>query len=333
MSTGGVQAHLFQSIKTHLTATVSLVDEVAGVLGLSTDSAYRRIRGEKELSLEETRMLCTRYGLSMDALWQETNGTISFGGRFVNPLSFDFKEYLSEVGRQLGYMASFQQRELYYLCKDIPLFHHYHFKPLAAFKYFFWHKTILGSPDFVDKKVRLSHYPDSVFALGREALAAYNQMTAYEIWNMESLNSTLRQVEFYHDTAAFLHTEDLLHVYEALEGLFVHLEKQAELGYQFKSGDPEQKRLGGFHLYFNEVMTGDNSILSVLDGVKLAFIAHSGINFMLTRDVDFCENLHRYHQKLMSKSTLISQVSERERAAFFYELHQRIDARKKVLYA
>lgn len=331
MNGTGLQVQLFQMLKTRLGAGVSLADEIAAVLNIGTDSAYRRIRGEKSLSVEELHLICCRYQLSMDVLLNPGNNTVSFEGRYVNADSFQFQEYLAAVGQQVAYMASFRHRELYYLCKDIPLFHHYQSKALAAFKYFFWHRTLLGSPDIGTKKICFSNYPDDVFTLGGKALAAYNQIDVHEIWNMESLNSTLRQVEFYHDTAVFQHNEDLLQVYEGLEQLFLHLEKQAELGYQFNCSDKEQRRMGNFHLYFNEIVTGDNSILAVLDNAKLAFLTHSGINFLLTRNNRFCENLHRYYQNLIRRSTLISTVSERERAAFFHELRQRIAIRKRLL--
>src|SRR5688572_22743184 len=241
-------------------------------------------------------------------------GVIPFQGKFIDPASFRFEEYLTAVGQQVKYVASFKGSAMYYLCKDIPLFHHYHFKELAAFKYFFWHKTFLQSSSFVNKKISLKAYPDEVYDLGKKALDTYNSFNSYEIWNMESLNGTLRQVEFFHDTSAFQSNEDLLLVYESLEKLFTHLETQAELGYKFDSNDPEQKPLADFHMYFNEVVIGDNSILAVMDKSKVCFITHTGINFMITRDIDFCDNMYSYYQNLMRKSTLISSVSERERA-------------------
>lgn len=159
----------------------------------------------------------------------------------------------------------------------------------------------------------------------------YNTIDSCEIWNAESLSGTLHQVEYFQDTRSFENTEDLLKVYESLERLFAHVEAQAERGCKFDSGDPARNPLGNFQMYFNEVVIGDNSILAVVDGVKLCFLTHSAINFMLTRDVAFCENLYTYYQNLMRKSTLISTVSERERARFFKVLRNRIAARKKNL--
>jgi hypothetical protein len=327
MNTTELQIQLFQYIKNKSGNHQLLVDEIASILEISPDSAYRRIRGEKAVSIEELCTLAMHYHLSLDTLLNIKTDSISFQGKFFDPASFRFGEYLFAVGQQVKYMASFKERTMYYLCKDIPLFHHYQFKELAAFKYFFWHKTMLQSSSFAVKKVALKDYPDEIFEIGRKALDTYNQIDSNEIWNMESLNGTLRQVEFYHDTKAFQSTGDLLLVYQSLENLFAHLEAQAELGYKFDSQDPERKRLANFHMYFNEVVIGDNSILAVLDKAKISFITHTGINFMLTRDMDFCENMYSYYQNLIRKSTLISTVSDRERSRFFKVLRNRITAR------
>lgn len=331
MNAGQLQAQLFQYIKTKISNEVSLVDDVAAALDVSTDSAYRRIRGEKSLSLEEVHVLCSRYRLSLDTLLNLQTDTISFQGKFIDPSSFQFVDYLTSVGQQVSYIASFKENEMYYLCKDIPLFHHYQFKELAAFKYFFWHKTLLQSPGFVNEKISLGNYPDEIFDVGKRALDTYNSLNSYEIWNMESLNGTIRQVEYFHDTKAFRSEEELWQVYDALEKLFSHLEAQAEAGYKFDTTDKDRKPLGKFRMYYNEVVIGDNSLLAVLDGTKIGFLAHTGMNFIVTRDIGFCENLYSYYHNLMRKSTLISTVSEQERSKFFHLLRKRIVLRKQKI--
>ena len=66
METNGVQFLFFNHIKNLLPTHLSLAEEVAEVLNISTDSAYRRIRGEKELPLEEAKKLCIKYHISLD---------------------------------------------------------------------------------------------------------------------------------------------------------------------------------------------------------------------------------------------------------------------------
>ena len=56
----------FQHIKTLLPEHIAFVDAIADILNISNDSAYRRIRGEKHISLEEMQKLAAHYKISLD---------------------------------------------------------------------------------------------------------------------------------------------------------------------------------------------------------------------------------------------------------------------------
>lgn len=325
------QVQLFQLVKSKVAPHLSMVEEVAGLLGISTDSAYRRIRGEKPLMLDEVLCLCRHYGLSLDGLAGQQEKGYLFSGYFVQPSTFKFDVYLNNVVQNLKQMCAFGQRKLYYLAKDIPLFHHFHFRELAAFKYYFWMKTLFQSPDFLHKKFSFDDYPEELFSIGRTILEYYNQMQVTELWNIENINSTVRQIEFYHEAGTFINDNDIYRVYEAFEKLINHIEEQAAAGYQFFVEDPQKKKLASYELYYNEVILGDSSILVELDGHKVVFLTHSVGNFMMTRDLVFCENMSEHVHNLMRKSTLISSVSERERSRFFNYLRRRIAVRMQRL--
>lgn len=324
---------IFKYLKNKLPPDISMVDDIAKVLDISTDSAYRRIRGEKPLSFEEVYKLCLHYRISLDSLLNLQSDAFLFTGKFAQADSFRFDEYLVNIVQQVKYMNGFKERKMYYLCKDIPIFHHFHFREIAAFKYYFWMKNILHLPDFAHKKFSMSMYPDEFYELGKQALQYYNQVDSVELWNIESVNSTLRQIEYYHDSNIFASEKEIFLIYDALDRLINHLEQQATIGYKFNANDTGKTRLSGYEMYFNEIVIMENSILVQLDGSKAAFLVHNVLNFMLTRDVRFCDNMYGYIQNLVRKSTLISTVSERERARFFKYLRQKIAGRKQSLGA
>jgi hypothetical protein len=326
-----IQQELFRVVKTKIPDHLSAADEIARILAISADSVYRRMRGEKPVSLEEVSRLCAHYQISVDQLMNIQNNAFLFYGKNVNAKNFSFDEYLGTTVEYMKFMQGFKTKELYYLCKDIPLFHHYYSRDLAAFKYYFWMKTLLQFPEFNNRKFSLDDYPETTFALGRKCLDLYNQFNCYELWNFESLNSTLRQIEFYHDGNFFVSDAEAYRVYTAMEKFMDHLEKQAELGFMISSEDSSMTARGTFKMYFNEVVTLDNSILAVLDGTKISFQTHSVFNFMMTRDISFCNHIYDYVQMLMRKSTLISSVSEKERLRFFNKLRNKIQARKATL--
>jgi hypothetical protein len=326
-----IQQELFKVLKSKIPGHLSAADEIAKILAISADSAYRRMRGEKPVSLEEVSKLCSHFKISVDQLMNIQTNAFLFFGKNVNSKSFSINEYLGTMLEYMNFMHNFKSKELFYMCKDIPIFHHFHFRDLAAFKYYFWMKSLLHFPEFNNRKFSLDEYPNQTFEMGCKNLKLYNEMTSYELWNFESLNSTLRQIEFYHDSNLFVSDAEAARVYDALENFIDHLQKQAELGYKFDADDASMKPLGGFKMYFNEIVTLDNSILAVLDESKVAFQNHTVVNFMMTRDMPFCNHMHETVQMLMRKSTLISSVSEKERLRFFKRMREKVHGRKQVL--
>ncbi len=325
------QQQLIHAIKLRLPSDASIADELAKLLNISSDSAYRRMRGEKLISLEELYTICTHFKLSLDQLMNIETGSIVFQGNYVSSKTFRFEQYMSNLVQILGYMNSFKQKELFYICKDMPIFHHYHLREIAAFKWFFWLKTYLHFPDFEKRKFKISDYPDELHTIDQQVLNIYNQIPSVEIWNIESMNIIFRQIDFYREGGIFASDEDVYTLYDKLDQLWDHLEKQAALGYKFRLDDPLQKRTAEYKMYFNEVLLGDNTIMAVLDGAKMSYINHTTINIMMTRDLAFNENLYAHLMNLMKRSTLISTVSEKERGKFFRIIRERINKRKEAL--
>jgi hypothetical protein len=331
MNSPEVQQKLFNVIKARMEGVVSQVDEIASVLDISTDSAYRRMRGEKQVSFEELITLCTKYRVSVDQILGIQTGTFSFMGELLNEKTHRYEDFLKGMMQRMGHFASTPKKQFYYLCKDVPMFHHWQCRPFATFKYFFWMSILVYFPEFRNRKVAMEEYADELWELGQKTLFYYNLMDSFEVWNMESLNATLRQIEYYRDVRMFKSDSDALLIYESLQKTLNHIEEQARLGYKFDIEDREKKPLGKFALYFNEIIILDNSMLIVQDNSKMAVVQHTVINYMLTRDITFCEHLEQYINNLMRRSTLISETSEKERSAFFHNLQERIERRKEKL--
>jgi len=326
-----IQQELFKVVKAKIPDHLSAADEIGKILAISPDSAYRRMRGEKPVTIDELNKICTHYKISVDQLMNIQTDAFLFFGKLVNPKNFSFNEYLSSMMELMMQMQNFRSKELIYLSKDIPFFHHFLSRDLAAFKYYFWMKTLFHFPEFANKKFSLDDYPEESFTKGKKILQLYNNLSSCELWNFETLNSTLHQIEFYYEAGMFASESDMIRIYDALEIYLDHLEKQAELGYKFNHEDLSKKPMGSFKMYFNEVVTLDNSILAILDGTKISFLTHTIFNFMLTRDLGFCEYAHDSIQTLMRKSTYISSVSEKERLRFFNKMREKIHRRRGLV--
>ena len=325
------QEFLFQRIKELLPPQVSLVDAVAEILHISSDSAYRRIRGETPVVLDEARELCRHYKLSLDQVLNVQSGATLFQNVRIDLKNYSYEKYLTDIITQLKYNGSFIHKEIIYLTKDMPLFHNFYYKPLIAFRYFFWMRNIIQHPDFQNREFELNCVSPEIEKLSRELVMAYNQVSSSEIWNTESINSAILQIEFYKDSGYFSSAADIKTIYEALEETFVHLKNEAEQGSKFMPEENPESKKENFKFFFNRVILGDNTVMVITDKVKTVFINYDVLNYMFTRDEAFCNPCYDDLQQMMKKSTQISQTSEKQRNIFFNIMLNKISERKKHL--
>ncbi len=225
---------------------------------------------------------------------------------------------------QVEQMKRAANNELYYEAKDIPPFHLFQFPELSAFKYFFWMRTILGYEHLAKANFETHDLSSALHDIGREISRAYNHVPSIEIWSVETINSTVRQIEYYRDAGVFKKKDSIALLYNQLDQLIDHVEEQAECGEKFLTGSKPAGDKSTFRLFFNEVILGHNTLLFVSDDVKTVFINHNVLNYIITHDKKFCEYTQRSLQNIMRKSALISSVSEKERNRFFHMLKEKI---------
>jgi transcriptional regulator with XRE-family HTH domain len=332
MNSSNTQVLFFQHLKSQLSPHIAMVDEIAELLGISNDSAYRRIRGEKPIDLEETYKLCSHFKISMDQLLHLKSDAFIFSGKLNSQASNNFEKYLEDVQQQLQLINSFEHKHIYYLIKDIPPFTHFQIPELALFKFFFWMKSILHHEDLKGVKFNLEDTRYEKYqVISKKIIDLYNRIPITEIWNIESLNSTLRQIEFYRVAGSFTHKDDVKLLLLKVEELINHIERQAELGVKFTLGTEPAINSPSYQMFVNELVLGDNTFMAELGDTRITFLNHSVLYFVGTRNEAFNTCMYNNLQNLMKKSTMISRVGEKERVQFFNRLREKIRLRLSAL--
>ncbi|MGZ3853121.1 MAG: hypothetical protein ACXVLT_14080 [Flavisolibacter sp.] len=327
-----IQEYLFRRIREKLPTEASLADVIADLLHVSNDSAYRRIRGETPLVLEEVKILCDHFVISLDQTLSSRESTVVFNAFSVNNDNYSFKSYLTDILKNLQFVSSFQQNEIIYLTKDFSIFHNFISRPLFAFRYFFWMKSILQHPDFVNVRFSVDLLTKEIEDLGEQIVRTYNSIPSSEIWNTECVNSTISQIEYYREAGYFVSDTDIQTIYDALQEVIEHLRQEAETGCKFYPGENPDFQKSNFQFYYNRVILGDNTIMSVLNGKKVLYLNYDVLNYMATQDEKFCDEVYMKLQNLMRRATILSNVSEKQRNMFFNILLKKIPNRSTALY-
>lgn len=330
MTETDLQKELFVSIKNSLPSHISLVDALADLLGLSYDSVYRRIRGEKPISLNELKILCEHFHLSLDQVLQYKNDTVVFNAPGINASSSDFREYLAGVLQQLKYFNSFAKREMFYQCKDAPIFYFYLFPEIGAFKTFCWLKSILNNPEYQDKIFSLQDFPfEDCNKIGQDILREYSILPSTEVWNFESLNSSLNQLEYYRDAGLFKSDRDFLTVLASFEKMLDHIQEQARLGIKFLPTGTDITHKARVNHYVNQVILVNNTFLLDLEGEQLSIINYNVLDYLITKDLRLSKRLNDGFNRLIKSSTLISGTGEKERNRYFRIQRDKISQLRK----
>lgn len=319
-----IQQVLFQSIKERIPNHVSFVHDISELLGISYDSAYRRIRGEKELTLSELQTLCAHYQISLDTLFCIDSRHILFNSMAIGEQGLTFVQWLQNILAEIKDIHSCKEKEIFYSAKDIPIFHFFEFPELFAFKSFFWNKVLFTTPGYEQKKYSVD-VPEQLLELVRAILVTYNRIPTIELWNEETFNSLIRQIEFCNVCSYFSDKSDALMVLDKVEVMVNHLEQQASTGFRYLYGDTPEGVDGNYKLFCNEVLLGDNTIYVSKNDHAKTFLTYNVINLLVTENPLFCKQIEISLLNLTKKSTLISSSSEKERQRFFQTLTAKIE--------
>ena len=330
-STDSIQSDFLEQIRSKLPPNLSFVDELAELLSISRDSAYRRIRGETVLSLNEIRLLTTRYGISLDDFLSPAKDRVSFQLKALDVADFSFEKWFKSILDALdSFLASPEKdKRMTYDAKDLPIFYYFQFPRLSAFKLYFWIKTFA-----LDTKLNAGKYDskmvdNKLITMGEKIWDRYAQIPCTEIITYELLNVTLRQIEYAYDCGMFNSKEDAQALCDDCSTLANHLQHQAEMGTKLTYGQPEPG--ANFKIYVNEVLIGSNTILFEMGHKRIAFITPNNFNLLMTTHEAFCQITVNHIDNLIDKSVLITASAQRQRSKFFNRVEETIQIVKSRL--
>ncbi len=320
-----LQARFLDAIKQMIPATTSLVSELSDLLEVSNDSAYRRIRGETALSLDEIAKICRHFNFSLDSLFSIEVGTVTFNYHMLKGIDH-YKEYLTSIVRDLTLFSESDDSEIIYAATDIPIFHHFRYPKLAAFKMFYWLRAVVNEPELLNKKFSFDVIPDELIRIGKKVYDLYSEIASIELWTNATITSNIKQIEYFWDSGVFGSHNDALDVCNELREEISFIQRQAELKSKVVFSDKVKSgHEDNYLLHVSDIEIGNNCILVRMNKMKGVYLSHQTFNKLFTTNVKFTEETHLWLSGIIQKSTLISGVAEKIRYQFFRDNLRQID--------
>ena len=140
------QALFFQAIKAALPEYQNLALSVAEELGISTNEAYKKIRGDSNLTFQQIIKLSDCFDIPF--LYNPKQSlSVTFSYLSVNE-DLDMIGYLQNLLDNIKAIKNSNKKHITITTDDIPLFHFFKYPELTSFKLFFWANSAnnLGIP-------------------------------------------------------------------------------------------------------------------------------------------------------------------------------------------
>ncbi len=263
--------------------------------------------------------LAKYYNLSLDSLFENTST------EFV-PIE-KTKHIESEAQLQLYFEDSYnsllpllkqKDSSILYSAKDIPLFYNLNGDTLSRFKYYVWLKLL--NPQLATISFDSFAPSTTLIEAGKKLRSLYNNLNTKEIWDITTINSTLKQIYFYHQ-AGQVNTNTALELCVLLKKLISEILNKLITSPNL------------FRLYYNELHLMNNNVLVSTPDAQLLYVPFTLLSYYKTSDQHTCKEAEIFLKKQLSNSKLLNTAGEKERNTFFNKLNSKINALKQLIEA
>ncbi len=310
----------------------NLAHILSEILHINLDAAYRRMRGTTPLTLDEVTVICHHFQVSMDAVMSYKGNLVPFQFNSMFQDNYHILEYLQNIRKSMKEMSAVPNGILSLTAMDIPFFRQFGYKSLSRFKLFFWQKSVLNLEQYRHSRFSADEEAEDFEHIVEDIYYYYHGINSYEIWAPETLDTTIKQVQYYLDSGLFKSLEDAIKICESLDQLLNKLEREAESGKK-SILNAKGELSASFKMYQSDIFLSNNCIQAHMGSQVFTYIAFNSFNNIMTYSPEFSKECTMWVDQLKSKSILLSEVSEKLRYRFFVELRQKIQNLKKQIDA
>jgi hypothetical protein len=281
--------------------------QLAAILNISKDTIYKRLSGTSPFLLQEAFQLQSQFNFSLDELNTHYNqDKVHFTSKVFAPLATPeatLQSYVDNLYADLLQVQNLGVSNVYYAAKDLPLFCFFSSSILASFKLYFWYITLFEPKD-ANLKFKSNWLPESIIQKALDTYELYTKIPSTEIWNYETINSTLHQITYCRDLG-LINKEDSEKLITALLKYIDNLNTDCEL--KSKNGKAT------FTLYLNDILLLDNTVLFETQAISIFYLPFQTLNFLSNTNPQFNVKIKEWFLKQIKKSEEVSNNNEKIR--------------------
>lgn len=317
-----MQNQFIRYLKEKASNNTSFVDEIATVLDIGYDAAYRRVNLKTNLTLEEGVRLAKHYKISLNKLFEVGSQNTILTEKSPRIFNEDHLEsYFTKSIENLIPLTKLKSASIIYSAKDIPLFYTLKDSFITRYKIYVWLK--LANKEMTKNKISFDDFikniPQSLLEKAFELGRTYNFINIIEFWNDNTINGTLEQIIYYYESQ-LLSKNLALKICDDLEEVIHHIEEQT-----IQQSIINSKNNASYNLYKSDLLTMSNIIMVKTTHRKAFFVPYTVLEYFKIEHQETCNVMEDFFEKQMTNSKLLVHSGEKDRTLFFNKMHQKIN--------
>jgi len=321
-----MQELLFKEIQQLIAQNASLADEVASVLDIGYDAAYRRLNNKTSLSLIEGVQLAKHYGISLNRLFEVGSQHTILAERSPKISEEEHLEsYFRKSIENLVPLTKIKSASVIYSAKDIPLFYTLKDSYITRYKIYVWLK--IANKEMTRNKISFDDFiekiPPSLLEAAFELGRTYNFINIVEFWNDNTINGTLEQITYFYESQ-LVSKKLALNICDDLEEIIHHVEQQT-----IQQSIINSQNNASYNLYKSDLLTMSNILMVKTPHKKVFFVPYTVLEYLKIEHKGTCDTMDEFFEKQMTNSKLLVHSGEKDRTLFFNNMQRKVKRLKE----
>ena len=313
------QTRFFEQLKNRLSPETLMANELAMALTISKSEAYSKLKGTSNLTLQQMEILCNRYDVNFEIKPQQNINTCSVKFTPFHTGAINISQYMENLNRQMQRVASAGLKNLSCSTDDIPFFHLFKYKELAAFKMHFWASRIYPQQKNTQEQVfdfKKANKKDLKNAL--DLYNIYQQIPCTEIWTKGDLLIIIEQIKYSIESKLIADRKLQEVICKQLSSVLDDIESYAI------DGCKNRNTSSVYEWYFCDVV-GNVSYLAEREEMNLCFLRFNTFNNIESSDESICNEVRMWLNSLLNDAVGFSGKGSKHRNIYLGNLRNTID--------
>lgn len=307
------QSHFFNIVRAVAPANQNIAQNIADILDISINEAYKKMRGKSALNFNQLIQLCDEFNIPF-SYQPDGSDSIIFSQPKSSKGSPDMLLYLHDLLKNLQLVSNLKKSHLYITTDDIPLFHFFKYPELTCFKLFFWANNTEG----LNGKFDSSCLRQDIIDVASRINELYLQIPSTEIWSKDTVHGTIEQIRYAVEAGYLPDRELTVKILEQLRLCIVEINSYAVNSRKTK--DPEHS----FNWYCCDVL-GSISYLVESKEMTACYNRFNTFSYLKTDNADYCSQTKQWMNGLVRKSVSFSGHGEKHRNKYINNSSSEID--------